>query len=103
VKKFGYFAGRKVGQKEDRLGTVQNGSRFYPFGEESASTGNDTDKFATYWRDSNTGLDYAMNRYYQATLGRFLSPDPYRGSASVARSGSWNRYAYCRGRSGECQ
>ncbi|MBL8177792.1 MAG: hypothetical protein JNK48_24150 [Bryobacterales bacterium] len=74
VDAYAWFAGRKVGQKEDRLGTVQNGSRFYPYGEESASTGNDKEKFATYWRDSNTGLDYAVNRYYKANVGRFRSP-----------------------------
>jgi RHS repeat-associated protein len=88
-----YFRGRKVGQKEDRLGTVQNGSRFYPYGEEHPATAQDKDKFATYWRDS-TGFDYAMNRYYMSAHGRFLSPDPYPGSASAGRSGSWNRYSY---------
>jgi RHS repeat-associated protein len=91
-----YFRGRKVGQKEDRLGTVQNGSRFYPYGEEHPATAQEKDKFATYWRDS-TGFDYAMNRYYMSAHGRFLSPDPYPGSASAGRSGSWNRYAYTEG------
>jgi uncharacterized protein RhaS with RHS repeats len=38
-----------------------------------------------------------MNRYYHSALGRFMSPDPFRGSASKARSGSWNRYAYVEG------
>jgi len=97
VNTYAYFRGRKVGQKEDRLGTVQNGSRFYPYGEESPATGQDKDKFATYWRDGNTGFDYAMNRYYMSAHGRFLSPDPYPGSATAARSGSWNRYGYTEG------
>ncbi|MBI4910640.1 MAG: hypothetical protein HY820_43910 [Acidobacteria bacterium] len=63
------FAGREVGVKGDRLGTVQNGSRYFPYGEESPSTGNNTDKFATYHRDAGTGFDYAMNRYYMPAVG----------------------------------
>ena len=102
VRRYAWFAGKMVGKKEDRLGTVlqqadQSGSRFYPYGEEWPATTQDDTKFATYWRDGSTNLDYAMNRYYQSTLGRFLSPDPFRGSASKARSGSWNRYAYVEG------
>jgi len=38
-----------------------------------------------------------MRRYYTSGLGRFLSADPFGGSASAARSGSWNRYAYVEG------
>jgi RHS repeat-associated protein len=47
--------------------------------------------------DANTNFDYAINRYYISAHGRFLSPDPYRGSASPVTSGSWNRYAYTEG------
>ena len=43
------------------------------------------------------GLDYAKNRYYSNTLGRFLTPDPYTASVGPADPGSWNRYAYTRG------
>src|SRR5262249_39558717 len=75
-KKYGYFGGRLTGQKEDRLGTVQTGSRFYPYGEESPATSQDTNKFATHFRDANTGLDYARARYYSNEAGRFSSPDP---------------------------
>ncbi|MEW5978838.1 MAG: hypothetical protein AB1898_23840 [Acidobacteriota bacterium] len=39
----------------------------------SPATSNDRDKFATYHRDNSTGLDYALNRYYGSTLGRFLT------------------------------
>jgi hypothetical protein len=38
-----------------------------------------------------------MNRYYGSTLGRFLTPDPYGGSPTLARPSSWNRYAYVEG------
>jgi RHS repeat-associated protein len=56
------------------------------------------EKFATYYRDGTTGLDYAKNRYYSSILGRFMTADPYMATASGANNpadpGSWNRYAY---------
>ena len=55
---------------------------------------NDRVKFATYRRDSESGLDYAWNRYYSNTTGRFLTPDPYKGSADPYNPQSWNRYGY---------
>jgi RHS repeat-associated protein len=57
-------------------------------------TANDKDKFATYFRDSSTGLDYAVNRYYGSNVGRFLTPDPFGGSAKWGNPSSWNRYTY---------
>jgi RHS repeat-associated protein len=66
----------------------------YPYGVEYTLTVNDREKYATYTRDSVTGLDYAVNRYYSSQWGRFLSPDPYGGSAATGNPQSWNRYAY---------
>jgi len=112
-----YFAGRLMRTKNhttgnetalvtDRVGSVAvrvNPSgineklRYYPYGEEYTATTNDRDKFATYSRDSSTGLDYAVNRYYGSNLGRFLTPDPFGGSGKPNDPGSWNRYAYVGG------
>ncbi|MGO9094036.1 MAG: RHS repeat-associated core domain-containing protein, partial [Bryobacteraceae bacterium] len=83
----------------DRLGSVTyreyTGAAYYqPYGEEETATGNDTQKFATYTRDSATGLDYAQNRYYASQIGRFTTADPYRASGGPADPGSWSRYAY---------
>jgi RHS repeat-associated protein len=85
----------------DRLGSVRNGGpgvlgyqAQYPYGVEYTVTANDREKYATYTRDSVTGLDYAMNRYYASQWGRFLSPDPYMAGARPASPQSWNRYAY---------
>ncbi len=76
----------------DRLGSV---GKYFPYGEERPSaTGGDVEKFATYFRDGATGLDYAVNRYYDSGTGRFLTADPYRASAAVADPQSWNRYSY---------
>jgi len=101
-----YFGGKRIrsgGQAvaEDRLGSTRRedstASRFFPWGEENGSTANDRQKFATYYRDAGTALDYANQRYYSAAAGRFLTPDPYMASGGPADPGSWNRYAYTRG------
>ncbi len=49
---------------------------------------------ATWKRGTSTGLDYAWNRYYSSTWGRFTSADPYRASGGPADPQSWNRYSY---------
>jgi RHS repeat-associated protein len=87
-----YFAGKRLGSI-DRLGSNGN---FYPYGEEYATTQQNMFKFTTYYRDATT-LDYAKNRYYSSTMGRFMTPDPYRNSAGSGDPGSWNRYAYVGG------
>jgi RHS repeat-associated protein len=72
-----------------------SGVKYYPYGEEQgAGTANDKDKFGTYYRDQTTGLDYAQNRYYASTMGRFLSPDPYKATTGEANPQDWNQYAY---------
>ena len=82
----------------DRLGTNRmGGARFYPYGDEIGSTGNDRVKFATYTRDGFTGLDYADQRYYASSYGRFNTADPYRASAGPKNPDTWNRYAYVAG------
>jgi RHS repeat-associated protein len=97
-----YFGSRLIVSRgnavtPDRVGSVNWGSRYYPYGEEVTATAQDKEKFATYYRDGTTGLDYAQNRYYASTLGRFLSPDPYIASVGPFDPGSWNRYPYTRG------
>ena len=82
---------------KDRLGSVQPS---YAYGTDTgagqqASAGGDD--FATYSKDASTGFEYAMNRYYSAGYGRFLTADPFGGSASVKEPGSWNRYGYASG------
>ena len=73
---------------------ISQTSAYYPFGEERTATGQDRSKFATYYRDSKTSLDYAMNRYYNSSWGRFTTPDPYDASAKPGNPLSWNHYAY---------
>ena len=53
-------------------------------------------KFATYLRDTATNLDYADQRFYANTQGRFMSPDPST-PGDPTDPGSWNYYAYVQG------
>lgn len=77
----------------DSYGDVKARRDFLPYGEElyaglagrnanqKFSSNNDDarKKFATYQRDSETGLDFAQSRYYSAMHGRFTSPDEFKG------------------------
>jgi RHS repeat-associated protein len=67
------------------------------YGEEITGTANDTFKFGQLYRDSDSGLDYAMNRYYASGIGRFLTPDIGRASNADVLPGNWNSYAYVGG------
>lgn len=95
-----YFGGKLVKNSTgyvtpDRLGSI---GKYFPYGQERPSATTDgKEKFATYFRDSETGLDYAQNRYHQPGMGRFMTPDPYKASGGPSDPGSWNRYAYTRG------
>jgi hypothetical protein len=67
-----WFAGRLLAP-EDR---ERSHGKHFPFGEDRYSPNpvnpaNDQEKFATYTRDSATGLDYAYQRYYNSQSGRF--------------------------------
>jgi RHS repeat-associated protein len=104
-----YFAGRLIARDAlagqpldsyfvavDRLGSVRTSS-YLPYGEEISATANGTVKFATYTRDASTGLDYADQRYYTSTFGRFMSADPSHLNIGLDNSESWNKYLYVLG------
>ncbi|MBJ7537467.1 RHS repeat-associated core domain-containing protein, partial [Marinomonas transparens] len=61
-------------------GGVLSKVEYTPFGKmvENQSSGMDNyrAKFAGKERDSGTGLSYFGHRYYDADIGRFISPDP---------------------------
>jgi RHS repeat-associated protein len=99
-----YFGGRTLqaqnitGIKQDRLGTTSYTTTTYaPYGDTGISPPpyGDGLGFTGYYRDgTSTGLDYAQQRYYAPSIGRFTSADPYMPSAAIAKPQSWNRYAY---------
>lgn len=60
---------------------AQETADYFPFGQEKPSTTTqDRQKFGTYLRYSETGLDYADQRYFSSTAGRFMTADPYQAS-----------------------
>jgi RHS repeat-associated protein len=78
----------------DQTGSTANLKRhdYLPFGEElSAGSGGRTtamgyaagdgirQQFTSKERDSETGLDYFLARYYSSIQGRFTSPDEFKG------------------------
>ncbi|MBN1190797.1 MAG: RHS repeat-associated core domain-containing protein, partial [Dehalococcoidales bacterium] len=60
--------------------------KYFSFGETRSTTGAlPTDKKFTGQRLDNTGLYYYNARYYDATIGRFISPDPITHSEPLPR------------------
>lgn len=51
-------------------------------------------KFTSYERDTESGLDFAQARYYSSLAGRFTSVDPSMASGRTVAPQSWNRYSY---------
>jgi RHS repeat-associated protein len=82
----------------DANGNVLTQQGTYPFGEPWYSSSNlapgDNWVFTNYDRDQESGLDYALARYYDSRTGTFCSADPLAGSPDDPQS--WNRYPYGR-------
>ncbi|MBM3131636.1 MAG: RHS repeat-associated core domain-containing protein [Chloroflexi bacterium] len=75
-------------------GTTVSTVKYFPFGGARSQTGTlDTDKKFTGQRLDQTGLYYYGARYYDATIGRFISPDTIVPNPANPRS--LNRYSYC--------
>jgi RHS repeat-associated protein len=100
-----HLGSTRVVTKSD--GTVKARYDHLPFGEEinagiGARTGAmgyggaDTtkQKFTQKERDSESGLDYFLARYYSPAQGRFTGPDSLLTTAKVTEPQSWNRYSY---------
>ena len=66
----------------DETGAVTDRYTYDAFGVLLAQQGasDNTVQFAGEQRDSSTGLDYLRARYYDPSLGRFISADAYAGS-----------------------
>jgi RHS repeat-associated protein len=68
-------------------------SKYFPFGECLESPPYPTDILFTGQRLDDTGLYYYGARYYDAGMGRFISPDTI--VPDPANPQSFNRYSYC--------
>jgi RHS repeat-associated protein len=81
----------------DASGNIVGRQGHLPFGEDFGESGEQEKRhFTSYERDAESGLDYAINRSYSPSIGRFQSADPYRASGYRVDPQSWNRYAYTR-------
>lgn len=79
----------------DNNGNILGRQGHLPYGEEIVGTGDQQKRhFTSYDRDTESGLDYAVNRYYGQYVGRFTSVDPYSGSNDIGNPQSLNRYTY---------
>ncbi|HEY1940435.1 MAG TPA: RHS repeat-associated core domain-containing protein, partial [Candidatus Angelobacter sp.] len=80
--------------------TIQWEADYFPFGSPRTVITNLADnpyQFTGYEYDSGTGYNYAVARFDAGRWGRFLSPDPYRGSMDITNPQSLNRFAYVSG------
>ena len=79
----------------DSSGNVLGQQGHFPFGESwYSSNGSSEWVFTTYQHDQETGLEYALARYYDPRTAAFCSADPVGGDPSDPES--WNRYVYAR-------
>ena len=81
----------------DSSGNILGQQGHFPFGETWYQSGTTTKwEFTSYERDqdsgNNSGLDYAMARFYDSRVASFCSADPVEGRSDDPQS--WNRYAY---------
>jgi RHS repeat-associated protein len=76
----------------DSSGNASEQMGHFPFGESWYNATSDKLLFTSYERDSESGNDYAMARFYVNRLARFSSPDPLAGSTASPQS--LNRYSY---------
>ena len=79
----------------DASGNVVGRQAHLPFGEDFAESGTQQKQhFTNYERDSESSTDYAVNRQYNQSVGRFNRVDPAGASAGKNDPQSWNRYSY---------
>ena len=56
-----------------------------------------TTQWGCEYRCTGTASASLVQRYYNSTYGRFMSPDPDGGSADSGNPSTWHRYAYVGG------
>jgi RHS repeat-associated protein len=77
------------------VGVVAGRQGHLPFGEDFAEAGTqEKHHFTGYERDDEGGTDYAINRQYSQTIGRFNRCDDEDNRSQIAIPRTWNRYSY---------
>ncbi len=88
-------------------GTQEELMDYFPYGnirlDQKAGSFSEQRKYTGHEYDTDTGLNYMEARYYNPTIGRFLSQDPafweFSGThlaIMLVDPQSWNSYAYAR-------
>lgn len=79
----------------DSSGNVIGRQAHLPFGEDFGESGTqEKHHFTSYERDGEGATDYAVNRQYSQSVGRFMRVDPVKGSISIPQR--LNGYTYVR-------
>jgi RHS repeat-associated protein len=89
----------------DDTGVPVSQKDYLPYGLIAGNSGLDFERgFAGLGIDTESGLIYMSLRYYDPSIGRFLSPDPYmvkyldgRNAQGIYRPGNLNPYIYAAG------
>lgn len=77
----------------DASGAVVEATREYePYGQQLSPAMQDGPGYTGHVQDAATGLTYMQQRYYDPSIGRFLSVDPVTAQGGDMRH--FNRYAY---------
>ena len=83
-------ANKNIAELTDASGNVIAHYEYSPFGQQTKATGSyagsNPFRFSSEYYDAETGLVYYNYRYYDATLGRWLSRDP------IGESGGYSLY-----------
>ena len=74
----------------DATAAIVWNAAFEPYGRETSITGTETNnqRFPGQYYDAKTGLSYNWHRYYDPSIGRYITADP------IGLAGGMNLYAY---------
>jgi len=78
--------------KTNSAGTVIETSEYEPYGKLLNRANDDRPGYTGHVMDGASGLTYMQQRYYDPSIGRFLSVDPV--TASSVNGSNFNRYWY---------
>jgi RHS repeat-associated protein len=88
----------------DQNGAVISRKDFAAFGDETVTPQRNTglgynplnvrQDYTGYQKDEESGLEYSVARYYNASHGRYTSVDPLTPSATIKDPQTFNRYSY---------
>lgn len=94
---YGYDASGSVVVLTNKAGSTRGQYQYSAFGETLSNSGGSLTpiKYVGNYTEDATGLDNFHARWYDPSVGRFLSPDPIRGGGMLPQT--LNPYAYSAG------